>query len=98
MQAALGLEPLPGEPVGGQAAGRCMNPAKGRVDRRPDLGPRRIRRKHRPPDVIGADVIHHPALDHAELAVNRKQHIQGWRGRLPPAWREFLAQSPKPNF
>jgi uracil-DNA glycosylase len=27
-----------------------------------------------------------------------RQHIQGWRGRLPLEWREFLAQSPEPNF
>ncbi len=53
MQAAFGLEPLPGEAGGGQRPGRGMHPAKGRVDRRPDLGPRSIRRKHRPPDVVG---------------------------------------------
>ncbi|MCC5972359.1 MAG: hypothetical protein JJU15_20695 [Pararhodobacter sp.] len=27
-----------------------------------------------------------------------RQHIQGWRERLPLEWSEFLAQSPEPNF
>ena len=63
MEAGFGLEPLAGEPRRGRGAGRYSHPAEGQVADFPDLCPRRIRRKHRPADVVGADEGHHPALD-----------------------------------
>ncbi len=36
---------------------RGVNPAKRQIARHPHLHPRAIGRKHRPPDVVGADVI-----------------------------------------
>jgi hypothetical protein len=64
VQAALAPESLAGEPcVDGRARHRT-HAAEGRIARRPDLDPRGIRRKHRPPDVVGADEAGDATLDH----------------------------------
>ena len=60
------MEPLAGEAEQRGRAGRGADAAEGEIAGGPDPGPDRVGCKHRPPDVVGADEIHRPALDHGD--------------------------------
>ena len=66
MQAALALEPLAWEAEGDGGAGGGADFAEGEVAGRPGFGGGGVGRKHRAADVIDADVVDHPALDHGK--------------------------------
>ena len=64
VQAGLALKPLAGEAEVWIGAGGGLDPAEGQIGRLPDLCPAAVRRKHRPPDMIGAHEVERPVLKH----------------------------------
>ena len=63
VESGFGLEPLAGEAEVGVVSGRCPHAAEGEVAGLPDHRAQIIRRKHRPPDVVGPDKIHLPRFN-----------------------------------
>ena len=49
----------------------ARTPPEGQITRRPNLHPRRVGRKHWAADVIGTDVVDHPALNSCEGFTNK---------------------------
>ncbi len=70
MEAGFALEPLAGEPRGGERAGGGVDATEGGVGGGPDCHSAGVRREDRAEDVVGADEVDHPAFDD--------------RDRLPP--------------
>ena len=64
VQAGFALEPLAGEAQGDRGARGGADFSKREVCRGPGLGAGSVRRKDRSADVVDADEVHHPALDH----------------------------------
>jgi hypothetical protein len=74
VEAALGLEPLPGEAqvervgaIAGEGGGDVHAP-DGQVGRLPDLKASAVGREDRPADMVGADVVDRPVLDDGDRA------------------------------
>ena len=63
VEAGFALEPLAGEPCGGEGAGAYVHPAEGLVGGGPDLHPAGVGREDRPADVVGADEGDDAAFD-----------------------------------
>ena len=63
-----------GESPRDRCSGGGADAAERQVARRPNLHPRRVGRKHRAADVIGADVVDHPRLNHRNRSAV-KPHI-----------------------
>lgn len=78
MEAGFALEPLAGEAGGGEGSGGGVDAAEGGVGGSPDLHSAGVRREDGTVDVVGADEVDRPALDH--------------RDRLPPVLDIFPDQ------
>ena len=91
MQARFTLKPLPRKPRSRRRPGRDAHPAERQVGRRPDLGAGAVRRKHRPPDVVGADEADHPAFNHSNRRALQPDILPDQRPRRLVVLRDPVA-------
>ena len=66
MEAGFALEPLAGEPWGGEVAGLGVDPAEGGVGGLPDFHSGGVRREDGAADVVSPHVVDHPALNQGD--------------------------------